>query len=122
MSVHPPTVNVSPVDARVWLGLALVLGGRLSSGEEDRARHPPDGHLDEDGPAETEGLVDEPPHIGGLLGAHAVDAKGLRELHEVWILERRAVLATPVLIEIAGDIAEGLVVEDDGDDVDAVLG
>src|SRR5438445_13303742 len=102
MSVHPPTVNVSPV------GLALVLGGRLSSGEEDRARHPPDRHLDENGPAEAKGLVDEPPHIGGLLGANAVDAKGLRELHEVWALERRAVLAAPVLVQLAGDIAEGL--------------
>jgi len=46
-----------------------------------------------------------------------MDAKGLRELHEVGVPERRAVLATPVLVEIAGDIADGLVVEDDGDAV-----
>src|SRR5258705_1199010 len=101
---------------------AFVLGRRLSGWKNSGARHPLHRHLDDHRPPEAEGLADQPAHFGGLLGPHAVNAEGLRELHEIGILEGRAVLATPVLVEVAGDIAKGLVVEDNGDDIDAVLG
>src|SRR5215467_8671237 len=92
-----------------------------SRGEEHGPGHPSHRHLDEHGSVHLEGLADEAAHLRRLLRTHSVYTEGLRELHQVGVLQRRPVLAAPILVEIAGDVAEGLIVEDDADHVDAVL-
>src|SRR5215510_13837142 len=93
--------------------LALVLGRLLPRGEEHGTGHPSHRYFDEHGSVHLEGLADEVAHLRRLRRTHSVYAEGLRELHQVGVPQGRPVLAAPVFVDIAGDVAAGLIVEDD---------
>src|SRR5262249_43923015 len=97
--------RTSATGVRPCVRLALVLGRRFPGGEEDRPRHPAHGHLDEHGSVQSQGLIDEPTDLDGLARPYPVHTVRVGELHEVGIRERRAMLAAPVLVEIAGHVA-----------------
>src|SRR6266849_9064873 len=78
---------------RRLVSLARVLGRGPPGREEHRAAHPADRHLHERRAILVDGLADEAADLGRLLGAHAEDAVGVGQLHEVRVLEIGAVLA-----------------------------
>src|SRR3989304_6005439 len=78
---------------------------RAERREERWPRHPADRHLDQRGAVELDRL------------AHA---EGAGQLQECGFRERRREGPAPGLVEVARDVAEGVVVEDDGDDGDLV--
>lgn len=76
-AVEGPTFRVADRRVPVALrgGSALVLAGSLALEEEDGTRHPAHRHLDQDRPVHGYGLADEPAHVSGDLGPHAVEAE-----------------------------------------------
>ena len=59
--------------------------------------------------------------LGRLPRPHAGHAVGVGELHEVGVVEVGAVAAAPGLVQVARDVAVGVVVEDDGDRGDLLI-
>src|SRR5262245_53973118 len=89
----------------------LVPRQRLERREEHRPRHPPHRHLDEHRPVHLDRVGDELADLGWLLRAPAHRAVGFGEPDEVGIVQLGPELATPVLVEVPGDVAVRVVVE-----------
>ncbi len=80
-----------------------------------------DGHVDDDGRPHLQGLGEQGAELQGVVGPQADSAEGLGELDEVRVEQVGLVGAAKELIEIARDVAVGVVAEDESDGVNAVL-
>src|SRR4029453_8884895 len=90
----------------------LVSRRRLGRREDPGSRHPPPRNLDQDRPVHLDRVGDELADLGGVLRPPADGAVGLSEPDEIGVVQFGRELPAPVLVEVARDVAVGVIVED----------